>query len=331
VNGAGKTPGIEVLLATCNGARHLPAQLDSLLEQTLRGFTVLASDDGSSDETLAILERYAANYPGFLTVLPAAGHRLGASANFGRLLDAARADCVAFCDQDDIWHPDKLEVSLALMRQIEADQGPDYPVLVHTDLTVVDADLNSLGASFWRYVGINPARQEFGDLLLGNIATGCTLLANRALYEAARPIPDFALMFDFWLAQVAAGVGRIACLNQPTVLYRQHSGNLIGAQRSGSASFFARVKRTLLSDKTLRVLSSFSVHAAELHARYAGRLSAEHRNQALTLARVWERPFHLRFASLAASGLRKPGFAANVALFLLLLRRTRPVPAKGKS
>lgn len=325
MDGAGNSPAIEILLATCNGARHLPAQLDSLLGQTLRDFTVLASDDGSSDETRAILERYAAMHPGFLSILPAADRRLGASPNFGRLLDAARADYVAFCDQDDVWQADKLQKSLALMRATEAEFGADMPVLVHTDLAVVDANLGELGPSFWRYVGIDPARHSFGDLLLGNIATGCTLLANRALYEAARPVPDFALMFDFWLAQVAAGLGRIVSLEQATVLYRQHPGNLIGAQRTGSASFLARVKRTLLSDRTLRVLTSFSRHAAELDQRYGARLTPTYRRQAQALAGVWRLPLYSRYASLHRAGLRKANSAANIAMALLLLRRGRPV------
>ena len=325
MDGAGNSPTIEILLATCNGARHLPAQLDSLLGQSLRDFTVLVSDDGSSDDTGAVLERYAAAHPGFLTILPAPDQRLGASSNFGRLLDVARADYVAFCDQDDVWQPDKLEASLQLMRVTEAEAGPGIPVLVHTDLAVVDAELCELGPSFWNYVGIDPQRRGFGDLLLGNIATGCTLLANRALYEAARPVPLFALMFDFWLAQVAAGLGGIVSLDQPTVLYRQHPGNLIGAQRTGSASFLARVRRTLLSDRTLKVLASFSRHAAELEQRYGERLSPTHHAQAQALAGVWRLPVYRRYAALRRAGLRKPNFAANVAMALLLLRRGRPV------
>jgi glycosyltransferase involved in cell wall biosynthesis len=325
VDQAGDDPSIEVLLATCNGARYLPAQLDSLLGQSLRDFTVLAADDNSTDETRAILDHYALAHPGFMKILPNAERRLGANGNFGRLLDAAKADYVAFCDQDDVWETDKLERSFALMRETEVAFPHALPVLVHTDLAVVDAALHELGPSFWRFVGIDPARDSFGDLLLGNVATGCTLLANRALYEAARPVPDFALMFDFWLAQVAAGIGKIARLDRATVRYRQHSGNLIGAQRIGSSSFLARVRRTLLSNRTLWVLSSFSVHAQELERRFGAKLTPAHRKQAETLAQMWRLPVYRRFSALRRAGLSKPRFAANLAMFLLLLRNP-PTP-----
>ncbi|HVR89777.1 MAG TPA: glycosyltransferase family 2 protein [Novosphingobium sp.] len=320
MNKSNPSPTIEVLLATYLGAQFLEAQLESLLAQDRRDFTVLASDGGSDDATSAILQRYAATHPGFLRLLPSAASRLGPSENFARLLDSTSADYVFFCDQDDIWLPGKVSASLALMFETERQYGADTPVLVHTDLCVVDQELHELGASFMAYVGIDPARNRFGALLLGNVVTGCTALANRALYELARPIPAEALMFDHWLAQVATGLGRIAYLATPTVLYRQHIGNAIGARRSGTASFLMRVRRTLWSDTILRVLARYSVHAEVLDRRYRHCLAPQHAIQARALAAVWDRPRHLRFRSLVQAGLVKPTLSTNVGLFVLLLR-----------
>ena len=322
---------VEVLLATHNGERFLGALLDSLLDQSERGFTVLASDDQSRDGTLAILERCSFENPGFLRILEPAGVRLGASANFGRLLDAASADTVFFCDQDDVWLPRKIADSLLLMREAEAAAGDDLPVLVHTGLAVVDSNLAELSPSFARYVGINPARNGFAALLLGNIATGCTVLANRALYGLARPIPPGILMFDHWLAQVAAATGRIAYLDRATILYRQHDANVIGSMRKGTASVWLRVKRILFSDATLLVLLALSRHAALLIERYGTRMDPQAMDQARTLATLWARPRWRRFGALQRAGLRKPNVIACLGLFVLLLRNppgNRSVPVE---
>lgn len=311
---------VEVLLATYNGERHLAEQLDSLLAQSFSGFSIIVSDDGSSDRTLDILERYMLGNPGKFRLLPPHGERLGANRNFGRLLDAATADYVSFCDQDDIWFPEKLELSVKQMNAVMKSSAPGKPILVHSDLTVVDDKLQVIGDSFFAYSGVDPDRNHLGALLLGNIATGCTLLANRALYECARPIPAESMMFDFWLAQVASALGTISLIEAPTLLYRQHEGNLIGARRAGAASFIKRVENTLLNDRTLLVLSRFSLQAQALLERYGDMMRTDDREKAATLAGIWNLPKWKRLAALLAAGLRKHTISANIALAALLLR-----------
>lgn len=312
---------VEILLATHNGQRFLAAQLDSLLAQDYQDFTVLIADDLSSDGTPAILQDYCARFPGKFHLLGPAPQRLGANRNFARLLDATSADYVLFCDQDDVWLPDKIVRSMAVMREREAQSGEATPILVHTDLTVVDEDLVPLGQSFMRYAGIDPVRNSFTALLLGNIATGCTLLANRALYELARPIPPVSVMFDMWLAQVAAGLGQIVYLDRATVLYRQHSRNAVGAIRAHSlAGLWTRIERVLLNDRTLRVFTGFCAQAEELVRRHGDELDPEKARQARTLAGIWRHPRLGRFWRLIRSGLRKPTIMANLGMFALLLR-----------
>lgn len=320
---------VEVLLATHNGETFLEAQLNSLIAQDFEAFTVIVADDCSTDSTRAIVARFAERHAGRFVVLPPMARRLGPSANFGRLLDAASADFVFFCDQDDVWLPTKMSLSLARMAEIGAG-SPDAPLLVHTDLAVVDAQLRPLGASFFAYSGIDPARNSLAALLMGNVATGCTMLINRSLYTLARPVPREALMCDFWVAQVAAGLGKLSCLRKPTVLYRQHDGNVIGADRAGAAGFLLRVRRVLFSDKSLRVLTSFSCHAQVLAERYGTRLAARERRQVAVMADLWRIPRWLRFLALVRAGLRKPTLAANLGLALLVLRNGRPVmPVQG--
>jgi hypothetical protein len=161
------------------------------------------------------------------------GGRLGVIANFGALLEAARdrgADYVFPCDQDDEWRPDKLSAALGLMRRLEAERGAATPLLVHSDLEVVDRDLRPLHPSFLAFQGL---RHEGEDplrvLLVQNFVTGCASLLNRALLELCLPIPAGCVMHDWWYAQCAAAAGAIGFLPGPGLRYRQHAANQVGA------------------------------------------------------------------------------------------------------
>jgi glycosyltransferase involved in cell wall biosynthesis len=318
----GNRPTVEVLLATWNGERFLPALLDSLLAQDFGGFTILARDDCSEDRTASILADYASRFPDRLRVLAPPDKREGACCNFGALIQAAAADFIFLCDQDDIWLPDKMSVTYAAMAAMVSRSGMDRPILVHTDLAVVGPDLEPLGESYFRYAGVDPRPGGLSPLLLANVATGCTALANRALYELARPIPEVALMHDHWMAQVAAGLGEIAVVPQATLLYRQHAANAVGTEKASLSRFVRRVYRTLFSGASLSVLQAYSRHAEVLLARYGDQLDPSAREQLVALAGVWNLPRFRRFARLWGAGVRKPSLAGNIAMFLLLLRNT---------
>jgi hypothetical protein len=222
-------PTIEVGLTTYNSEAYLPALLDSLFAQTRQEFTLLIGDDGSSDRTGTIIDSYSKLYPGRIVQLPAVGERLGIIGNFDRVLAHADADYVFLCDHDDVWLPDKIERSLEAMEALAAGHPPGTPLLIHTDLIVAGSELEILSESFFDYAGVDPRRNDPVQILLANVVTGCTTVINRPLRLQARPIPSEALMYDHWLALVAVTTGAIAFVEEPTVLYRQHEGNAIGA------------------------------------------------------------------------------------------------------
>ena len=219
---------IEVVLPTYNGVLYLEAQITSIHNQTLRPERVLLRDDGSSDGTQALITELQQRYGTWLQVLPADGN-LGCTANVNRLLEATTAPYVALADQDDLWMPEKLEQSHILMQQLEACHGT-IPLLVHSDLELVDLAGRPMGCRYLQRQRLDPQRTQPADLAFTNVVTGCTVLINRALRDRAMPIPQQALMHDWWLAQVASAFGRIELLPHPTVCYRQHGSNLLGAQ-----------------------------------------------------------------------------------------------------
>lgn len=206
-----------VLMPTYNGERYLAAQIDSILAQEGVKVSLLFSDDGSTDGTLSLLEGF--------DILPFE-RRLGPSQNVSRLLEHT-APYVALADQDDVWERDKLVLSLQKMGELEALYGRETPLLVHTDLKVVDKELRESAPSFFSYNKFHGG--GLNQLLMQNTVTGCTLLMNEALASLATPIPPEAIMHDWWIALVASAFGKIGVINRPLVHYRQHGSNAIGA------------------------------------------------------------------------------------------------------
>lgn len=315
-----RVPSIEVALATAQSERFLRELLDSLFAQTEQGFTLLVSDDGSGDATMEILEEYSRRHPGRIRIVARDRQPHGAAGNFSRLLDHARADYLLLCDHDDVWLPNKIALSRERMAELEAARGAAVPLLVHTDLVVVDERLEVIEPSMAKYWQASPPRSDLTSLLTANVATGCTIIMNRALYEKARPIPPEAMMHDHWLALVAAALGAIAYVDEAPILYRQHGGNLIGAPTRGTASLLQRIRNTLVGAERQKVMRRYSRQAAALLRRYRDEMSGDKRLATETLAEIWSVSRWRRFARLWRSGARLSGFARNVALFIVVTR-----------
>ncbi|MCP9805807.1 glycosyltransferase family 2 protein [Cyanobium sp. T1B-Tous] len=265
---------IEVVLPTYNGVSYLEAQITSIYNQTLRPERVLLRDDGSSDGTPALISQLQQRYGTWLQMLPADGN-LGCTANVNRLLQATTAPYVALADQDDLWLPHKLEQSLALMQQLEVRKGSATPLLVHSDLELVDQVGKPMGCRYLQRQRLDPQRTQPADLAFTNVVTGCTTLLNRALIQKALPIPTEALMHDWWLALVASAFGKIALLQSPGVLYRQHGGNVLGAKGLGLVYWCKR-----------------------LHNLIADPAAGGHTGAALQQAALFEQRYHLRISAL---------------------------------
>jgi len=230
-------PVIEVLLATRTGERFLREQIDSLLGQDYPAVRVLARDDASHDGTAAILSHYAEQVPERFTLLPDRVPSGAAQWNFLRLMRAATAGYVCFADQDDVWLPSKISHSMRVMQGLEKRFGTSVPLLVFSDLRVVDESLHTLHASYWEHERIQPGDiATLSRMMLQNVVTGCTALLNRPLLELALRMPPEAPMHDYWVALIASAMGHAEPLREATVLYRQHGGNVVGATSDGAST-----------------------------------------------------------------------------------------------
>jgi len=219
---------VEILLATYGGEKYIAELLESLLNQTYPNLRILIRDDGSKDSTLSILQNFAHSHPNKISLI-SDGKNLGVIGNFSELLKYSSADYVLFADQDDFWLPNKVELSVKRLQEMEQKYGVDSPLLVHTDLHVVDQNLQTIHRSFWSFTKINPNFSKLNRLLVQNCVTGCTMTLNRALIHLSYPIPQNVLMHDWWIALIATSFGHIDYLSSPTLLYRQHQSNTLGA------------------------------------------------------------------------------------------------------
>lgn len=274
-----RSAAVDIVLPTYNGMPFVEQQLDSILGQTHEDWRLFIRDDGSSDATPNILRQYAGRHPDRISLIEDGDGNLGCNDNFGRLLAASDADHVALCDQDDIWLPEKLALTLAEMRRLESRHGVDAPLLVHTDLEVVDRTGDPIAPSFWRYHDLTPETgSALGRLLVRNVVTGCTAMLNSPLKRVCLPIPSEARNHDWWIALAAAAFGHIGHISQPTVRYRNHDHNANGARRKLSplALHLAADLFLALPDHRRRFGRSLR-QARAFRDQFSGTLTAEQR------------------------------------------------------
>ena len=224
-----KEERIAILMATYNGKKFLGEQIDSILSQSSRLWHLYIHDDGSTDGTVELLNDYANKYPEQITIMnyPSQG---GALQNFMSLLEKVEADYYMFSDQDDVWHPTKVELSYKAMKKREA-LHPNKPIIVHSDVRVVDGNLNLLHPSYREYGHIYPdSVKDFKSCVI-NITLGCAMLFNRKSREVSldRSWKD-ALMHDGWVTtRTFAENGIVYAMPEALLEYRNHGDNTVGA------------------------------------------------------------------------------------------------------
>ena len=296
-----------------NGECYLKEQLDSLLAQTYKSIEIIARDDGSTDGTVKILSDYG------VKILPS-DENCGPKISFSILLDAMlqdkKANYFMFCDQDDIWDKNKVAASLAHMQKMEL-KHKELPLLVHTDLLVVDKHSKIISSSFWHYEHINPQRNKLGNLLMQNTVTGCTMLFNRRLAQLARPIPKEAIMHDWWMALVASAFGVVGVIDEPYISYRQHGRNDTGA-KAYSWKKIVRDAGEIIFGRGIysQHLDINIVQASAFLDIYSEKLSRDLLLSVEAFASIKKQNFFQKRLNILRYGLLKYGFFRNLGLMM---------------
>ena len=243
---------IAILLATYNAENYLKAQIESLYAQTNQDWALYIQDDGSNDGTRDAIASLAAASDGKIVWVDCGLTRQGACLNFMSLLNMVESRYYMFCDQDDIWLPKKIELSITRMRELENQYSPDTPILVHTDRSFVDQNLKLKQQSEW-----NPRNRdsqtlkrkieglEASDILaIYSICAGNTMLFNRSAKQISFPFLNIRMHDSTLAMRVCDDNGVISAIYEPTVLYRIHANQTCGVHDNRILPKLLRFKKT---------------------------------------------------------------------------------------
>lgn len=305
----GKT--VQIIMATYNGEKFLEEQLDSLLAQTWADIRVEVCDDGSVDQTCEIVERYVQK-DSRISI-----HRneknKGYVRNFLEGMQRSETEYIMFCDQDDIWDQDKVEVTLHAMEQAEKANA-DMPVLVFTDAVNFDSDTGEEQGRFHHNSHLNTKKVDSAHLFMENKVIGCTVMVNRAILPYLTEIPKEIRVHDWWLALICSHFGQIVYLDRPTLRYRQHSGNMIGGSSFGS---YVKDRLAGIQNQREALRSSYQQGQAFL-SLYGDRMTQEQRETAQKFAVLAGTGWFKRRWNMMKYGFTKSGLVRNIGLFFLI-------------
>lgn len=309
---------VDVIMATYNGQKYVKEQIDSILQS--RGIEVMLHifDDGSRDDTMSILKEYQKKYPKQVEVCQNE-HNLGLTLNFltgirSVMNNNQEAMYFMCCDQDDVWNSDKIEKTLKRMIQMEKCNSQERPILVFTDTTITDENLRLMEESFYKSQRYHLNKIELSHLLMENLIIGCTTMINRAFEPYLYKLPKYARYHDWWLALIASSFGSISYLPRQTMLYRQHSGNVVGGARFGD--YLANRVRNLKNQKAS--LDENRLQAEEFYDLFEESLSPYKENMIQQFLRMFSSNWLKKRYIMFQYGFLKSGFTRNLGLLLII-------------
>ena len=307
---------ITILLATYNGERYLGEQIESLLKQTAGDFRLFICDDKSTDSTYEIALDYASKYPDKIFAYQNDTASGSAKQNFINMMLRHKDDYIMLCDQDDVWLSDKIEKSLNKIKTLEEKHGLATPLLVHTDLTVVDENLTTISPSYFAVEDINTENKTLNKIIARNIAAGCTVLYNRALADLIISTPEYMLMHDWWLALIASAFGEIGTIHDPTILYRQHTGNEIGVTNVKTLSHM--LNKLINYQDAKKVLNDTYKQAESFLNTFSDKLSQNQRDFLYKFCDIPNHSKFIRWIMICRLGILKKGVLRKISSFIFV-------------
>jgi len=306
---------IAIIVATYNGEKFIGEQLDSILRNSFTDFEIYVCDDGSSDDTKQVVAEYMTAHPNRIH-----WHKneqnLGVIRNFLCAVEQIEADYFMFCDQDDVWLPDKLAHTLSCMKKAE-EELPERPITVFGDATMVDGDLKPLGSSFQKVSNLNPTDVSLSHLVMENAAIGCTVMINCSVKQLLQEIPELpkeVRMHDCWVAMISAALGKLVFLDEELLLYRQHGNNTLGGM---SDLAYARKNMGRLA-RIKAGLHDSCRQAGALLTVYGKYMTTEQQEVLRKFAEIPEQSWLTRRITLVKGHYYKTGFLKNLCVFLII-------------
>jgi glycosyltransferase involved in cell wall biosynthesis len=303
-----RSGSIAILLCTFNGARFLPLQLASYEAQDFTDWRLFVSDDGSEDDTVALLEEFQKKH-GPAKVLLRRGPQKGFVANFLSLIcdPAIESDYFALSDQDDLWHPRKLSRAVQFLSNAPADQ----PVVYCARTRLIDEQGSEIGLSplFKRPL-------HFRNALTQSIAGGNTMVFNKSVRQALmRAGPDANVAsHDWWIYLIVSAVGGTVFYDsEPTVSYRVHPRNVVGSNRSAAAQI---LRARLLWQGLFQAWSE--MHVASLE-RIESSMTDDNRKTFDLFRQSRKRSLLPRAYGLMRSGIYRQTLLGNIGLAVATL------------
>lgn len=212
---------VAILMSTYNGEKYIQGQLDSIVNQTYIDWRLYIRDDGSSDRTKDIIKKNALKDERIIFINANYSKNIGVVKSFFSLLEFAKANYYMFCDQDDIWLPNKIECTV----QQANVQDMNIPLLVHTNMTTFSDNLGIINRRFYG----NSSIDNLNRMVSSNSVTGCTMLINNSMKSLIiNDANSNIIMHDWWIGLCAASIGHIVYIESPTIMYRLHNDNLVG-------------------------------------------------------------------------------------------------------
>ena len=319
---------IAILLSTYNGEKYILDQLNSLEDQSYPHFDLFIRDDASKDQTLQIIEKFKSNSQLNIIILPTENN-LGAKNSFQSLLTYTvqykKYQYFMFCDQDDVWFKDKVLLSYQKIQKLKDTCGTEKPLLVYTDLQVVDENLNILGKSLWQDFNLDPKNNSLNYMAMQCNVTGCTMIFNHALVKGSLPFTSAAIMHDYWIAMLATSLGHIDYLNQQTIAYRQHSHNVSGGADKFNFSYISQKAMKFFDPNEFHeVLGRQIIQSESFLLKYKNNLSNDKIEILEAITKLPSVSLLKRVYLVVKYKLYKQGFIRNMGLFLWLIK----IPSK---
>lgn len=312
---------IAILMTTYNGEKFLDKQIGSILSQSFKNWKLYVRDDGSNDKTTDILDKYVSKDKRINKITDNLGN-MGVKSSFLYLLKIIDADYFMFCDQDDIWLPNKIECSL---REIKKSSTL-LPSLVYTNLTTFYGEDTHKRNNFYSRMDMT----NLNRILSSNGITGCTVMINRAMAEITKYInPDRIVMHDWWFGMCATTIGNVYYISTSTILYRQHDNNQVGTD----TNIFKRLLRIFnYTDEMKRQIAAIE-QAKYFIEMYQDELSKENRKEIEDFVTLNKQPFLRRISLLKKYKFSKNSLLGTISLwnmYIFLNNRLRKLGANNE-